>query len=510
MSSSDQRLNIQERAHPCVVWFRRDLRLDDNPALLAAHQRSKGRVLPLYILDPRDYEPNLLGWPRCGAYRAQFLIESLTDLKLKLKRLGSDLVVRIGPPEEILPSLAEKQGATHLYTLEPQDPQEAKAVTAVKDGCYREGVEFVEVAGATLFDYDRIPFEPEELPKSFIEFRRTLERDASPKPPELAITKLLPLPLSLRPGNIPKLESMNLTAFTQDPRTTIPFIGGEANGLKRVKDYVWDRKLLPYAHQAQRGLAGEQISTKLSPWINLGCLSPRRLWYEALSYEKKHGGGDGVYRLIYNLTLRDFMIFHARAMGDKLYDVQGLKEIPKVWEEDPERFAGWWSGYSGFPLIDALMRELNSTGYLSPRGRRIVADFFVNHLKLPWTWAASCFETLLIDYHPAVTWGAMQSAAGVGVELPGHATHPVESGYEVDWEGAYIRYWIPELAHLPAEVIYQPHLLNEEYQAYYGLILGQQYPYPIIEPPAPRERAPSPRERHYESIMAHLQRFGKI
>jgi deoxyribodipyrimidine photo-lyase len=510
MPSSDQRLNIQERAHPSVVWFRRDLRLDDNCCLFEASKRSKGRVIPVYILDTREYEPNLLGWPRCGAYRAQFLIDALNDLRLKLKRLGSDLIVRIGPPEEILPTLAETQGATHLYTLEPQDAREAKVVRAVKDGCYCEGIEFVEIEGATLYDYSRIPFEPEELPKDFVEFRRKLEKDASPKPPELSINKLLPLPLGLRPGSIPKLESMNLTAFTPDPRSTISFVGGEAHGLRRVKDYFWDRKLLPYSYQARHGLAGEEISTKLSPWINLGCLSPRRLWYEALAYERKHGGSDGVYRLIYHLTLRDFMIFHARAMGDKLYDLEGLRGIPKVWEDDPDRFGYWWPGYSGFPLVDAFMRELNSTGYISQKGRQIVADFFVNHLKLPWTWAASCFETLLIDYHPAVTWGAFQSVAGVGVTIPGSPTHPIDSGYAVDWEGAYVRYWLPELAHLPTEVIYQPHLLNEEYQAYYGLALGQQYPYPLVTPTAPSERSPSPRERHHESIIGHLKRLGKM
>ena len=510
MAKSDQRLNIQERAHPSVVWLRKDLRLDDNRCLFLANKKSKGRVIPVYVLDPRDYEANLLGWPKCGAYRGQFIIQALSDLRMKLKRIGSDLIIRIGEPEEILPSLADAQGATHLFTLEAQDHLEALSVKAVEEGCYREGVEFVEVEGATLYDYHRLPFAHDEIPLDYIEFRRVLERDMTPKPPELAITKLLPLPLNLRAGSIPKLETMNLTEFTQDPRSTIPFVGGEAHGLKRVKDYFWERKLLPYALQARNALAGEMSSTKLSPWINLGCLSPRRLWYEALTYEMKHGAGQAVYRLIYQLTLRDFMIFHAKSMGERLYDVKGVKNIPKVWEENSEMFSLWWQGYTGFPLVDAFMRELNATGYLSARGRGIVAHFLVRQLKLPWTWAASCLETLLIDYHPAVTWGMMQSLAGVGVSLPSAGFHPTEAGYSVDWEGNYVRYWLPELAHLPTEVIYQPHLLNEEYQAYYGVILGQTYPYPVVQPPPPSEREPSLRERHQEQIMAHLKRIGKL
>jgi deoxyribodipyrimidine photo-lyase len=510
MPSTDQSLNLQERAHPCAVWFRKDLRLDDNRCLLEAYKRSKGRIIPIYILNPKEYEVNLLGWPRCGAYRAQFLLEALNDLKMKFKRLGSDLVIRVGPPEEILPTLADQYGATHLYTLDAQDQHEADTVKAVSEACYREGVEFIEIEGSTLYDYSRLPYEEGELPRDFITFRKELERDASPKPPELAIKKVLPLPMGLRAGKLPKLSSMNLTEFTPDPRSTISFIGGEANGLKRLKDYVWERKLLPYAYTARHGLGGEQISSKLSAWINLGCLSPRRVWYEVLAYEAKHGGSQGTYQMVYHLTMRDYMIFHAKQMGDKLYDLKGLKEIPKVWEEDSDRFALWWQGYSGFPLIDAFMRELSSTGYISPRGRQLVSAFFVQHLKLPWTWAASCLETLLIDYHPAITWGAMQSVAGLGVKLPTQSVHPIESGYAVDWEGAFVRYWIPELANLPSEYIYQPHHLSEEHQAHIGLILGQQYPYPIVEPPPPSEREPTPRERHHELIMDQLKRFGRI
>lgn len=510
MAKQEQNLNLQERAHPCAVWLRRDLRLDDNRCLQEAYKRSKGRIIPLYILDPRDYEPNLLGWPRCGAFRGQFLLEALSDLRMKFKRMGSDLVVRIGPPEEILPTLADQYGATHLYTLDPQDSREAETVRLVNEACYREGIDFVLVEGSTLYDYSRIPFGEGELPNSFVEFRRILERDATPKAPELAIKKILPLPMGLRAGNLPKLESMNLAEFTQDPRTTIPYIGGEAHGLKRLKDYVWERKLLPYAHSARLGLGGEQISSKLSAWINLGCLSPRRIWYEVLAFEAKHGGSQGVYQMIYHLTLRDFMIFHAKQMGDKLFELEGKKGIRQQWEEDSERFALWYQGYSGFPLVDAFMRELSTTGYISPRGRQIISDFFVKKLRLPWTWAASCLETLLIDYHPAITWGAFQSVAGVGVTLPRSSTHPMESGYAVDWEGSYIRFWVPELSQLPNEFIYQPHLLNEEQQHYLGLYLGQNYPFPLVEPPDFTPREPTPRERNQELIFERLKRYGRL
>lgn len=117
-----------------------------------------------------------------------------------------------------------------------------------------------------------------------------------------------------------------------------------------------------------------------------------------------------------------------------------------------------------------------------------MSHFLTEHLKLPWTWGASCFETLLIDYHPATTWGSFQSLANVGFTLPLKPIHHVELGQRLDWEGAYVRYWLPSLSHLSHEIIYEPYLLTEEAQAQYGFILDQDYPYPVIAPPVKPEK----------------------
>jgi deoxyribodipyrimidine photo-lyase len=484
-------LNLQERSHPALMWFRRDLRIDDQPALLAASKQSKGRVIPVYCLDPRTFGTNEIGWPKLGAYRARFLIEALTDLKSKLKRVGSDLIIRQGLPEEILPDLATKYGATHLFSHEAQSYEEDQTIEAVQDQCIRNAIEYCEIEGITLYHLDRTPFDLNTFPTNFIRFRRALERDSHPHPPELSIDKLLPLPLGLNSDPMPTLERLGLSSFTPDPRTIISFTGGEVHGLRRLKDYVWERRLLSFYHLARENLGGEQISTKLSPWINLGCISPRRIWYEGLAFEQKHGSSLGVYQLIYGLTLRDFFIFHARRYKQSFFKLEGIrnqKDAVKQWPENHELFGLFWQGYSGFPLVDACMRELGSTGYLSPQGRKVVGEFCTQHLKLPWTWVACCFETLLIDYCPATTYGWLQSFAGVGLQMNVRSRHHAELGSSLDQDAAYIRYWLPELANLPSEVIYEPYLMDEETQAYYGVILNQTYPFPLIPPPLRPQR----------------------
>ena len=494
---------IQQRAHPCVMWFRRDLRLDDNPALLAAEQYSKGRVIPVFCINPDEYGQNILGWPKVGAYRARFLMQALVDLRSKLKRIGSDLVILRGRPEDVLVEFADKHGATRIFSQDVQSFEEHQVVKQVQDQCVRDAIEYKEVEGSTLYHSDKLPFELEELPTNFIRFRRNLERESIPNAPELAIKKLLPLPLGISVGSIPKMADFNSSEYQTDPRTILPFKGGEAHGLKRVKEYIWDQRLLGYYHRAHVAFAGEQTSSKLSAWINLGCLSPRRLWYEALAFENKHGDSLGVYQLIYHLTMRDFFIFNSRKYGQAFYEQPGIRrQIPKA-EENQNLFMMWWQGYTGFPLIDAFMRELASTGYLSIQGRKVVANFLVNELKLPWTWGAACFQTLLRDYHPAVTYGSFQSLTGFGLKLPGRVEHHVDLGQRLDRDGAYVRYWLPELSYLPSECVYEPYLLNEEAQAYYGLTLNQHYPYPIIEPPARPEPVVN---RDYQQILQERKR----
>jgi deoxyribodipyrimidine photo-lyase len=488
MGSEGPRRSLQPRAELCVMWFRLDLRLDDNPALTAACEAGRGRVLPVYCIDPRDTGVGALGLPKRSARAAQFLIESLTDLRSKLKRVGSDLLVRRGPPEELLLDVAQLYRASQIFTHEAQTPEEEEALRAVEEACVREGVELKVVEGVTLYHRARLPFEGDlsDLPRDFFTFRGAVERSSSPRAPSLAVSKLLPLPLGVSLGKLPSLGDLGHEGVELG-KAQGRALGGEAQGLKRVKEYIWEKRLLDHAHRSRRALAGEELSARLASWLNFGCLSPRRLWYEALAFEGRHGQSLGVYQLIYHLMLRDFMIFHARRGGRRLYEgglFAPLSAPPPAAPEAMGLLMAWREGRTGFPLVDACMRSLGATGELSGQGRALVSRFLTGALGLPWGWGAEVFASLLCDYHPALTWGYFQAGAGVGVWLSDPPPHPVWAGRAVDWGGEFVRAWVPELARLPPEVIYEPYVLDEAWQVHLQFQLGVDYPYPVV-PPSP-------------------------
>ena len=510
MGSDGHRLQTRRRllqatAQRSLLWLRHDLRVDDQPALSAAHLASKGRVVPVYVCDPRDLEPNELGQPLLSYHRALFLVECLTDLRSKLKRLGSDLIILRGTSERDLVDLAELVGATRVFTQEPMSAREASRVEAVTRALEREGVSLHEVEGATLYHRSRLPFRDDlsDLPRDLLSFRRAIEAESAPRPPELPVPKLLPLPVGLNPGKLPTAAELGHELVKPDPRVEVKAIGGEAQGLKRLKAMIWERALLDHCHSSRRALSGEGARLHLAPWLNFGCLSPRRVWYEALAFEAQRGQSLGVYQLIYHLTQRDFLIFHARKARHALFDEAGMfpsADSPPVSPTRPPQLDLFLQGYTGFPLVDACVRSLNATGTLSPQGRLIVGSFLVHHLKLSWRWGALLFESTLRDYHPALTWGWMQALAGVGPHLSEPAAHPVWAGKTQDWEGRFVRAWVPELAQLPSEVLYEPYVLDEQWQAHFGLQLGVTYPYPLAEPPPPPLSGAPLRQRLLERV----------
>jgi len=503
MGSEGRRRALQQTARLSVLWLRFDLRVDDHPALNAAYHTSKGRVVPVFVCDSRDLEPNELGWPGLGYHRALFLIECLTDLRSKLKRLGSDLIILRGESERELATFAERIGASLVFTHEATSPKEATRVDIVRRSLEREGVELMSFEGPTLYHRSRTPFRDDlsDLPRDFLSFRRSLEHASAPRPPELPIPKLLPLPIGISPGKLPTVGELGHELTKPDSRAEVKFIGGEAQGLKRLKAIIWERELLDHCHSNRRSLSGEGTRPHLAPWVSFGCLSPRRIWYEALAFEAKRGQSLGVYQLVYHLTMRDFLIFHARRARYALYDEGGMFPTEGAPPPNaPALFEAWWRGYTGFPLVDACMRSLAGTGSLSPQGRLIVGSFLVHHLGLSWRLGALCFESMLRDYCPAITWGWLQSLKGVGPRFSEPSVHPVWAGKTIDWEGSFVKRWVPELSSLPPEALYEPYILDEQWQAHFGIQLGVTYPYPVIQPPPPPTPSTPLRQRLMEKV----------
>jgi deoxyribodipyrimidine photo-lyase len=243
-----------------------------------------------------------------------------------------------------------------------------------------------------------------------------------------------------------------------DERSVMKFYGGETEALKRMQDYFWETNAIQNYKQTRNGLLGSDYSSKFSAWIALGCLSPREVYWEIKKYDQVHGSGDSSYSLYLELLWRDYFRFMFKKYGNKFFQKIGFKGVaPEESENQQELFELWKNAETGIPFIDANMIELNTTGFMSNRGRQNVASFLVKDLKVNWMWGASYFEEKLIDYCPANNWGNWAYVAGVGNDPREYRYFNVlKQAMEYDPQGEYVRLWIPELSKVPGTGVHQP------------------------------------------------------
>ncbi len=258
--------------------------------------------------------------------------------------------------------------------------------------------------------------------------------------------------------------------------------GGEIAGINRLQEYFWERNCLKSYKETRNGLLGEDYSSKFSPWLALGCLSPRYIEAEIRKYEELRIANDSTYWLKFELIWRDYFRFVVKKYGNRVFQPGGIKQISGSWSANDRIFEAWRTGNTGHPFVDANMRELLLTGFMSNRGRQNVASFLVKDLKLDWRMGAEWFESQLIDYDVCSNWGNWNYVAGIGND-------PRESRYfnvasqskRYDASGQYIRTWIPELSNLPTEMIHEPWTIGKQELAKFQVTLGHQYPILIAD-----------------------------
>lgn len=478
-----------------LCWFRNDLRLHDHPALSAAV--AQGPVVPVYVLDPRQLARTGFGFRRLGAYRAQFLLEGLADLRARLQALGSDLVIARGLPEAVLPTLAVHYGAQALHYCHATGTEEAATEAAVVEalqavGCAARGHE-----GQTLLHPTDLPLPLEALPEVFTDFRKVVEGRTLVRPPLPAPTRLSSPPLE--PTPLLTWDELGHTPPTPDPRAVLPFVGGETAALARLEDYFWHADRLRHYKDTRNGLLGADYSTKFSPWLAQGSLSPRWVYAETKRYERERHRGDGSYWLFFELLWRDYFHFIARKHGPRLFRVGGLRGAHSYpWDTDRALFEAWAQGRTGYPILDANLRELAQTGYMSNRGRQLVASFLTKNLGLDWRLGAEWFESLLIDYDPASNYGNWNYLAGIGNDARGFRYfHPGVQAEKYDPQAHYIKHWLPELATVPST-----RLLRYWEQAPTDLVPATDYPPPIV----PLEASLATNEARYQAALPDRKR----
>jgi deoxyribodipyrimidine photo-lyase len=476
-----------------LIWYRHDLRLHDHEPLFRALQ-TDGLIFPFYCFDNRQLGYTSFGFPKTGRYRTLFLLESLAELKRSLQQLGSDLIIRQGLPEQVIPAIAQALKIDAVYYYGLTGTEEAAVERSLHANLAALRIKSQRFWGHTLYPPDQLPFPIKELPELFTRFRQQLEAHhaqnptliPAPFPPPGQLPPLPPFSEEVPLGQLPELDTLVQTSPwaspTPHPPGLMQFRGGEAQGLQQVQAYLWQGDRLRHYKQTRNGMLRPEDSTKLSPWLALGCLSPRYLYQQIQEYESQRVKNDSTYWLVFELLWRDYFGFVGAKYGNRLFYRSGLRGIQLPWKEDQHLFAKWQQGQTGFPLVDANMRELAATGFMANRGRQNVASFLTKNLGMNWQMGAEWFESLLIDYDVCSNWGNWNYTAGIGNDARGFRFfNIIKQSKDYDSQGEYVKYWLPELTNVPPTKIHEPWKLSTMEQKRYGVQLGVSYPQPIVD-----------------------------
>jgi len=464
-----------------LVWFRNDLRMHDQEALYKAASKA-AQIIPVYCFDPRQFGRNALGFHKTGALRAQFLIESVEDLRLSLQRIGSDLIVRMGKPEEVIPTLAEMAGVSAVYAGREIMQEDTEVENHLEARLWAKKIPLALFWQSTLFHIDDIPFPIRNFPDSYPDFRKEADKSTRVRPP-LPVPAQLHTDKSIHPGKIPTLTELGLPDLPDlDPRAVMVFKGGEMQGLQRLQTYFWEEDRLREYKETRNGMMGAGYSTKLSCWLALGCVSPRQIYQEVQRYESERVKNDSTAELVTELLWRDFFRFIARKYGNRIFRPEGIRNDQQLtYSENLSFFRKWTEGETGVPFVDALMRELKHTGYISNRGRQVVAHFLARDLKINWTWGALYFDSQQLDNDPSLNWCNWNYLLGLSNDpRENRSFNLMAQAKKYDPQGEYVKLWLPELAGIPASRIHQAGELSAEEQKQYGVVIGQDYPQPVV------------------------------
>lgn len=392
--------------HACFYLFTNDQRLNDNRALKFAEDNFDF-VVPVFLFDSTLLVPNKFGMNRMGKHRLRFLFESLASLKLSLQEIGSDLwCIHTSNPLQSLVELKEKWDIQHLCVQANNGSYEKKFLTELETAKFK----VFEIENDFLFE--KLPFELPDLPFIFTDFRKKVEANTVVASTIAKVNKLVwPSNIAL-PGEIEMpVEAVN---YILDKRSAFPFAGGESAALHRLNDYMYVKHLVKSYKQTRNQLIGSAYSTKFSPWLALGNVSARQIVAEINAYERSYGSNESTYWVYFELLWREFFKLTARKYGDRLFYMAGFRGMQNAFTPQKQVFENWCSGKTGNSFVDANMKELLLTGFMSNRGRQNVASFLVHDLGVNWQLGAAWFEMQLLDYDVSSNWCNWQYIAGIG------------------------------------------------------------------------------------------------
>ena len=455
-----------------LVWFRRDLRLHDHPALRAALDAHE-RVVPVFCFDDRI----LSGRHRSGP-RTQFMIECLEDLDGSLRDRGAGLVIRHGPPERELVELAGEVGAEEIHFTRDVSPYARRRAGRVHDACAEARVELCGHPGSTVVDDVRELRTKNGKPYTvFTPFWRAAL--GAPHREVIGAPRKVSMPSRVRKGQVPRLEDLGLEERVADP---VP--GGETEARRHLSNFV--RSRVGRYGSSQDDL-GDDGTSRLSPYLHFGCLSPR----EVVERAPDDGKGPGAFRRqVYWADFYRHVIYHFP--GNQHHEHQERYRGTLDWPGTDEQLEAWKQGRTGYPLVDAGMRQLAHEGWMHNRARLVVGSFLTKDLGCDWRDGEAHFMRLLLDGDEAVNNGNWQWIGSTGVDPAPYFRrmyNPASQMERHDPKGRYVRRWVPELEPVPDRYLREPWTMPEETQREVGCVIGEDYPGPIVDHREAREAA---------------------
>ena len=467
-----------------LLWFGRDLRLSDNPALIAAVARGRS-VIPVFILDDTDAGE----WAPGGASR-WWLHGSLDALSSSLRERGSRLILRRGNAEVVISQLLNESGADAVYWNRRYEPWATARGERLNATLKSRGIEAHSFNSALIREPWTLSTQKGEPYRVFTPFWKALRADGvldplQPAPVRIPCPKVLP-------------DSQQLSSWALRP--TAPdwasgmramWTPGEAGAQERLDDFV---ERAAFEYRDKRNLPGVNGTSRLSPHLHFGEIGPRQIWRSITARALAKTGNpmpSGVETYLSEIAWREFsyhLLFHFPTLPDNPL----RKEFAAFpWVENASGLAAWQRGLTGYPIVDAGMRELWSTGWMHNRVRMIAASFLIKDLLLHWRRGEAWFWDTLVDADLASNSASWQWVAGCGADAAPYFRifNPSLQGAKFDPEGTYVRRWVPELAKLPDALLHAPWDARPIELADAGVDLGRTYALPIVDHATARQRA---------------------
>jgi deoxyribodipyrimidine photo-lyase len=452
-----------------IWWIRRDLRLSDNQALSAALKQAD-TIIPVFIIDPI-----LMASQYASQQRIAFLFEGLHSLDIDLQKHGSALIIKKGDPLEVLQSLLNESESVRIYAEADISPYARR-----RDRRLMDKLPITFTPGITINPVEKL-LKPDGTPYTiFKPFSRMWGSIPFPSKP---------LPAPERMPALPPISSLGVPGFPRYSNNGL-FPAGENEAQRRLLKFIGSI-LNRYAEDRNRmDLEG---TSGLSPYLRFGMLSARQAACAVRAADELAGdtlSHQGAENWLNELIWREFyaaILYYYPYVRHSAFRPE-LRNIP--WRDDPANFSAWVEGQTGYPIVDAAMHQLNTTGWMHNRARMICASFLTKDLLVDWRKGERYFMQHLLDGDPAANNGGWQWTAGTGTDAAPYfrVFNPVLQGKKFDPRGAYIHRWLPELSGVPDEFIHMPLEIPVDMQVSVGCVIGKDYPAPIVDHAMARQR----------------------